>query len=533
MYHVDNRDVHAGDILFPFCDRASACANNVSNVTNYYIRNLMTGLKKAPSERTKNEADVIAKVNGSIQGINAALKEKHSLRVKNIVSSGRYKGEALEEKLSSVKCLQFEELTPENWYAGYSLLDAVFRYTENADYRAFHIHVIQNAIKERCGNWSGYFKSLRSYKTGEEGFTGKPRIPGYKKSGGRSTAVFSNLACSRKHGRLFFPYCMEADAEGKERRIRHSIDISMLPHASEDKLIEVRVVPYFGSYRIQIVTDDGLSEEDLIPKEEDIISSDGTPAGVMTLDPGLTNFAAIADNKGHTPIVIKGGALKARNQWYNKRMAFLKSEQMKGHIPGTRRPSATKQMQRLSRKREDFLRDTFYKYAHYICRLAEERELSFIIVGHNKGQKQGISLGSRTNQAFVQIPFEKFSTILVVTAVKYGIRVIFQEESYTSKACFGSRDSMPVYGAEDAGKAVFTGRRVKRGLYRQDDGKVLNADINGSANIGRKYDERIFPEDMDCSYLYGTVKAVRYDDILEESHRHHRTSDCRKEAVSA
>ena len=162
MYHVDNRDVHAGDILFPFCDRASACANNVSNVTNYYIRNLMTGLKKDPSERTKNEADVIAKVNGSIQGINAALKEKHSLRVKNIVSSGRYKGEALEEKLASVKCLQFEELTPEKWYAGYSLLDAVFKYTENTDYRAFHIHVIQNAIKERCGNWSGYFKSLRS-----------------------------------------------------------------------------------------------------------------------------------------------------------------------------------------------------------------------------------------------------------------------------------------------------------------------------------------------------------------------------------
>ena len=42
----------------------------------------------------------------------------------------------------------------------------------------------------------------------------------------------------------------------------------------------------------------------------------------------------------------------------------------------------------------------------------------------------------------------------------------------------------------------------------------MNADINGAANIGRKYDKRIFPEGMDCRYLYGTVKAVTHKDIL-------------------
>ena len=39
-----------------------------------------------------------------------------------------------------------------------------------------------------------------------------------------------------------------------------------------------------------------IAEEDILPKKEDIISPDGTPVGVMTLDPGLTNFASIADN---------------------------------------------------------------------------------------------------------------------------------------------------------------------------------------------------------------------------------------------
>ncbi len=57
----------------------------------------------------------------------------------------------------------------------------------------------------------------------------------------------------------------------------------------------------------------------------------------------------------------------------------------------------------------------------------------------------------------------------------------------------------------------------KRGLYRKDDGKVMNADINGAVNTGRKYDKRIFHAGMDCGYLYGKVRGVIYKDILKAS----------------
>ena len=69
---------------------------------------------------------------------------------------------------------------------------------------------------------------------------------------------------------------------------------------------------------------------------------------------------------------------------------------------------------------------------------------------------------------------------------------------------------------------TFSGKRIKRGLYLQDDGKVMNADINGAANTGRKYDSRIFPEGMDYSYLYRTVRAVTYRDILGASQDYHK-----------
>ena len=521
MYHSTFIDIRPGDEFFAFSDKACACSNNMLNVTNFYIRNLMTGLRKSPSERTENEVRVIETVNGSIPGINAALKEKYDIRVKNIVSCGKYEEEALKERLSSVRCLQFEELTPEKWFPGYNLLDAVFKYTDDKDYRSHHSHVIQHAIQQRCDDWKGYFEGLKSYSSGTEGFTGKPKIPGYKKSGGRSAAVFDRLACGVKHGRLWFPYAAEM-VNGKEKRVRRSISLSGIPHVTKESFVEARIVPYYGLYQLQIITDDGIAEEDILPRERDIVSPDGTPAGVMTLDPGLTNFASIADNRGGVPVVIKGGAVKAMNQWYNKRISFLKSEQMKGHDPKAYHPGTTKQMKRISRKRDAFIRDTFYKWAHYICRLACERGISFIIAGYNKWQKQSISLGKKTDQSFVQVPFDRFRKILTVTAVKYRISVLFQEESYTSKACFGSRDLIPVYGKEGPDKPVFTGKRIKRGLYLQDDGKVMNADVNGSVNIGRKYDERIFPKDKDYSYLYGTVESMDYKDILRESRRHHR-----------
>lgn len=33
----------------------------------------------------------------------------------------------------------------------------------------------------------------------------------------------------------------------------------------------------------------------------------------------------------------------------------------------------------------------------------------------------------------------------------------------------------------------YVGRRVKRGLFKSANGTCINADINGSLNIGRKY----------------------------------------------
>ena len=56
-------------------------------------------------------------------------------------------------------------------------------------------------------------------------------------------------------------------------------------------------------------------------------------------------------------------------------------------------------------------------------------------------------------------------------------------------ADFKAGDKIPVFSVDSTEEHVFSGRRIKRGLYRYGDGSTGNADINGAANIIRK----VFP----------------------------------------
>jgi transposase len=84
-----------------------------------------------------------------------------------------------------------------------------------------------------------------------------------------------------------------------------------------------------------------------------------------------------------------------------------------------------------------------------------------------------------------------------------GIRVIEQEESYTSKC-----DSLAL---ESIGKhESYLGRRVKRGLFQSSMGKLINADVNGAFNILRKVvgdSHGCVSEIINRGFLYNPVKV--------------------------
>lgn len=71
----------------------------------------------------------------------------------------------------------------------------------------------------------------------------------------------------------------------------------------------------------------------------------------------------------------------------------------------------------------------------------------------------------------------------------HGVELVVTNESYTSKASFVDNDKMPKrYNPNNKKKRYFSGKRIKRGLYKSGDGTLLNADANGAYNILRKTD---------------------------------------------
>ena len=89
---------------------------------------------------------------------------------------------------------------------------------------------------------------------------------------------------------------------------------------------------------------------------------------------------------------------------------------------------------------------------------------------------------------------------------RYGIEYLEQEESYSSKASFYDQDEIPVYNADNPGKQKFSGKRIKRGLYRTKDKHLVSSDINGSANILVKSKHRLSFERVSRGFLANPLR---------------------------
>ncbi|WP_339379255.1 zinc ribbon domain-containing protein [aff. Roholtiella sp. LEGE 12411] len=83
------------------------------------------------------------------------------------------------------------------------------------------------------------------------------------------------------------------------------------------------------------------------------------------------------------------------------------------------------------------------------------------------------------------LPLGKLKDRLKQLCDLHGIRFVETEEAYTSKSSFLDGDSLPKYGEKPVGWKA-SGKRIERGLYRSANGSIVNADLNGSANILRK-----------------------------------------------
>jgi putative transposase len=340
-------------------------------------------------------------------------------------------------------------------YLNYSQMDK--RMQSHEAYQALPSKVAQQVLRLLEKNWKSFFEALAEWKEHPEKFKARPRLPGYlDKTAGRNVLIYTMQAVSRSKRTL-------------GRRIIQPSGLSIQVKTLQDPevIAQVRVVPQAGFYVVEVVYKPA-------PK------GSGVDADLIAgIDVGMNNLAALTSNKpGFVPILVNGRGIKSTNQYYNKRRAQL--QKSLGH------PGSTKRMQSLTNQRNRRIEHDLHHASRFLIDILVADGIGTLVIGKNDGWKQDANLGTRTNQNFVQIPHARFLQMLTYKAKRVGIRVILTEESYTSQASFLDRDPLPTYKKDDPTVYQFSGKRIKRGLYRASDGRLINADLNGSGNIVRK-----------------------------------------------
>jgi putative transposase len=136
-------------------------------------------------------------------------------------------------------------------------------------------------------------------------------------------------------------------------------------------------------------------------------------------------------------------------------------------------------MYRITDKRDSKFIDYLHKSSRYIINWCLTNNIDAIIIGQNKGWKQKVNLKSQTNQNFTQIPFAKFIQMIQYKAEERGIAVILTEESYTSGTSF-------IDNEEPTKEFYDKSRRKYRGMFKSNNGVLINADLNGAYQIMKK-----------------------------------------------
>ncbi|NEQ35476.1 MAG: IS200/IS605 family element transposase accessory protein TnpB [Okeania sp. SIO3I5] len=344
----------------------------------------------------------------------------------------------------------------QNWlyghgYLSYNQMASVMKETEQ--YQAMPAKVAQQVLRGLDRNWKSFFQAMSGWKNHPEKFLVRPKIPQYKDT---------------KKGRNLLVYTIQAISKVALRRGRIKLSGTAIEFATQvaETVAEVRIVPKCDFYVIEVIYE--KSEQFLTPTEK-----------IAAVDLGVDNLMAVTSNQPEfIPLLINGRPLKSINQFYNKRVAQLKSL-LKGTSKSSRRIS------RLTRCRLHKIDNYLHRASRYLVNLLVELEITTLVIGKNQGWKQRVNLGKVNNQSFVTIPHSRLIDMITYKCQLVGIKVILQEESYTSAANFLNEDPIPVYG-KTSEKPQFSGKRIRRGLYRTDGGILCQSDVNGSYNILRK-----------------------------------------------
>lgn len=320
------------------------------------------------------------------------------------------------------------------------------------EYKTLMSQASQCTLQVLDRNWKSFFVTIKDWGKNKNKYLGRPKLPKYKKKNGRFTWFLKNNQTYIKDGRLYF-------------RLRVMNGYSFKTNVL-GRLISVRFVPNGSIYIMEIVYE--------VEVETDLKE----PTNIVGIDLGVDNFVTMTNNIGKQPIIINGKGIKSINQCYNKRKANIQSDLRKRNYKFW-----SNKLDTLTLKRNNRIKNFMHHASTYIVRYCKGNNIDTVVVGLNKTWKQDCVLRKKTAQTFQFIPYNMLIQQLEYKCKENNINFITTEEKYTSGTSFLDNE-LPT--KENYNKK----RRIKRGLFKSNEGRLINSDVNGSLQIIKK----VFPD---------------------------------------
>ena len=347
----------------------------------------------------------------------------------------------------------------EGKYLNYVENNKLLKSSEN--YKILNSNMAQQILKEVDGAFKSFFRLLKLKSKGE--YKEKVKLPKYLPKNSFTTLVVGFVRLNENT--FILPYSQSY------KKNHRPIKINIPPLLLDKNIKEIRIIPKFNARFFEIqYTYQVENEQRNLDKNN-----------ALAIDLGVNNLATCVTNRGKS-FIVDGKKLKSINQWFNKYNAKLQSIKDKQGYGKT----LTMKQKYIWNKRNNRVNDYLSKSARIIINYCLENNIGTLVCGYNNDFQRNSDIGKKNNQNFVNIPFSKLQSKLEYLCEFYGIKYVDQEESYTSKASFFDMDIIPEYKEKDNIEYSFSGKRVRRGMYKTLKGYILNADVNGALNILKK-----------------------------------------------
>ena len=336
-----------------------------------------------------------------------------------------------------------------NEYLSFNRINKIFIKENNVDYRALPAKVSKYTQMLVDFAMKSFFALIKKKKKGE--YDSKVKLPKYlDKVKGRMTVHYEKGALSFKK------------RKGYIHLSKTEIYVKLPEDLNENDIKFARIVPGCGKITVEI----GFERE----LEPQVMAGN-----YASIDPGVNNLVTMIDTVTKNPVIINGRPLKSINQWYNKKIAKMRSETEKLHGKYWSR-----KMSSVTNRRNNKIKDYIHKASSYIVNHLVSNRIGTLIIGEIKEWKQDTNMDKINNQNFVCIPFEMLKSMLEYKCKLAGIEVVRQDESYTSKCSFLDNEEIKKH-------EKYMGNRPKRGCFKTSTGRKVNADVNSACNIMKKY----------------------------------------------